>query len=91
MGVRRAKVVGSGWDSLPHRASHSLPGALTAVQLFLEISKEQAVMEFLCFYIWLDIPFSDFQEKAWKGQRGNLPVPALYPNRRNAMGKSCQG
>lgn len=69
----------------------SLPGALTAVQLFLEISKEQAAMEFLCFYIWLDVHFSDFQEKAWKGQGGNLPVPALYPNRRNAIEKSCQG
>lgn len=49
----------------PHRASHSLPVGLIAFQkVFLEVSKEQAVMEFLCFYIWLDVDFLDFQEKA---------------------------
>lgn len=49
----------------PHGASNSLPVTLIAAQKdFLEVSKEQAVMEFWCFYIWLDVDFSDFQEKA---------------------------
>lgn len=56
-------VVGSGRDSLPHSASHSLPVSLTAVQLFLEISKEQAVMEFL----WLGVDFSDFSGESLEG------------------------
>ena len=47
----------------------SLPVGLIAVQkIFLEISEEQAVTEFLCFHVWLDIDCSDFQQKAWKGR-----------------------
>lgn len=70
--------------------SHSLPIGLTAVhKVFLEISKEQAVMELLWFYIWLDVDFSGFQQKTWKEERENLLLPTVYPNRRKAAGEAA--
>lgn len=70
--------------------SRSLPVGLRAAQkVCLEISKEQAVMELLWFYIWLDVDFSDFLQKTWKGERENLLLPTIYPNRRKAAGEAA--
>lgn len=78
------------WKPQSRVTSCSLLVGLIAVQkVFLEISKEQAVMEFLCFYICLDVDFSDFQQKASNGEWENLPLPTIYPNGRNAVGETA--